>query len=174
MAENLRTATYANSEPIPNENDNTAWTQLSSGAWCNYGNNVSNDEVYGKLYNWYTTVDPRGLCPAGWHVPTDEEWTELTDYLGGTSVAGGKMKSITGWVGNNIEATNESDFSGLPGGGRDFDGFFASVGYNVNWWSSSDVNAYAAWNRFLFYFNGSASRYMDDKRYGFSVRCIKE
>jgi uncharacterized protein (TIGR02145 family) len=175
MAENLRTATYSNGEPIPNITDNTAWSQLSSGAWCNYDNNVANDAVYGKLYNWYTTVDPRGLCPVGWHVPTHAEWTVLTDFLGGQSVAGGKMKSITGWNFQNTGATNESGFSGLPGGDRIYStGNFFNVGIDGNWWSSSQDSSTSAWNRNLFYNDASVGRSLSGKATGDSVRCLKD
>ena len=175
MAENLRTATYSNGEPIPNITDNTAWTQLSSGAWCNYNHDLANDSLYSKLYNWYTTVDPRGLCPTGWHVPTDAEWTVLADYLGGVSVAGGKMKSITGWNGQNMGGTNESGFSGLPGGYRaNNSGFFYNVGYYGYWWSSSEFSSTVAWRRALNYNDGSAGRYNLYKQNGFSVRCLRD
>ena len=175
MAENLRTATYANGEPIPNVTSNTAWVELSSGAWCNFDNNVANDGVYGKMYNWYTTVDPRGLCPAGWHMPTDAEWTVLIDYLGGPVVAGGKMKSITGWVGNNFGATNESNFSGLSGGRRsEFMGGFIDVGNIGYWWSSSEESAASGWATYLYYINSGANVYDYGKRFGHSVRCLRD
>jgi uncharacterized protein (TIGR02145 family) len=176
MAENLRSATYANGEPIPNVTDTTAWTQLSSGAWCHYENNTANDAIYGKLYNWYTTVDPRGLCPAGWHVPTDAEWTVLMDFLGGESVAGGKMKSTTGWNAPNTGATNESGFSGLPGGSRaaSNDDGYDPVGYYGSWWRSSESSATFAWFCFLDLYCGCASRFSNDKRNGYSVRCLRD
>jgi uncharacterized protein (TIGR02145 family) len=174
MAENLRSATYANGDAIPNVTDNTAWSQLSTGAWCHYDNNTANDAIYGKLYNWYTTVDPRGLCPAGWHVPTDAEWTVLTDYLGGESVAGGKMKTITGWNAPNTSATNESGFSGLPGGLRVSGGDFGDVGSFGCWWSSSELDAYLAWSRFLTYYDGDAFQDGSYVQSGFSVRCLRD
>ncbi|MEZ5173884.1 MAG: FISUMP domain-containing protein [Bacteroidia bacterium] len=178
MAENLRTSTYANGEPIDNVTDNTAWGGLSTGAWCHYGNNTANDTIYGKLYNWYTTVDPSGLCPAGWHVPTDAEWTVLTDYLGGLSVAGVKMKTATGWndyLGQNGNGTNSSGFSALPGGFLyAYDGLFYSVGYYGRWWSSSESSPTSAWKRYLLHFDSSALRGDYGKRSGLSVRCVKD
>ena len=175
MAENLRSATYANGEPIPNVTD-TTWAQLSTGAWCHYDNNTANDAIYGKLYNWYTTVDPRGLCPVGWHVPTDAEWTVLMDYLGGESVAGGKMKSTTGWNAPNTGATNESGFSGLPGGSRaaSNDGLYDLVGYYGDLWSSSESSAAFAWFCFLDLYSGGTARFSNDKRNGHSVRCLRD
>jgi len=174
MAENLRASTFANGEPNDNVTDYTAWVGLSTGAWSHYENNTVNDAIYGKLYNWYTTVDLRGLCPVGWHVSTDSEWTVLADYLGGVSVAGGKMKSITGWNAPNTLATNESGFSGLPGGTRNSGGAFTSVGCCGSWWSSSESSTTTAWNRSLVNTNGSAGRSNIVKRNGFSVRCIRD
>jgi uncharacterized protein (TIGR02145 family) len=177
MAENLRTATYANGEPIPNVTDANTWLNLDTGAWCNYNNDLAFDSVYGKLYNCYTAVDARGLCPAGWHVPTDAEWTILTDYLGGIAVAGGKMKS-TGtqyWSGSNTMATNESSFSGLPGGFRDGTNVvFNVVGSYGNWWSSTEYDTSDTWFRYLNYANGLAYRSSTNKRSGFSIRCVKD
>jgi uncharacterized protein (TIGR02145 family) len=176
MVENLRSSSFVNGEPIPNVTDNTAWEQLITGAWCHYENNTANDSIYGKLYNWYTTVDPRGLCPAGWHVPTEAEWTVLTDYLGGESVAGGKMKTTTGWGIPNTGATNESSFSGLPGGNRfSFNGSFGNVRYSGNWWSSteSSVDTYAS-ARTLTYSSGTVDLYDFNEQYGHSVRCLRD
>jgi uncharacterized protein (TIGR02145 family) len=179
MAENLRSSIYANGEPIANVTDNIAWEQLSTGAWCHYDNNTANDAIYGKLYNWYTTVDPRGLCPVGWHVPTDAEWTVLTDYLGGGSVAGGKMKTITGWNAPDTSATsatNESGFSGLPGGARYYGNgsFFYNVGSFGYWWSSTESSATSAWLRYLSCTSGTAVRDGNNERNGFSVRCLRD
>ena len=175
MAENLRTPTYANGEPIPNVTDNTAWSQLSSGAWCNYNNNTVNDSIYGKLYNWFTVADPRNVCPTGWHVPTDAEWTVLTDFLGGNTIAGGKMKTTTGWVAPNTGATNESGFSGLPGGYRSLNnGGFTNVGGYGNWWSSTESSTGSAWFRYLSYNNSAAYRNDGNEQNGFSVRCLKD
>lgn len=96
MAENLKTTKYNDGTLIPNVSDNTAWTQLSSGAYCWYSNDINNKSTFGALYNWYA-VNTGKLCPEGWHVPGDDEWTTLTGYLGGEDVAGGKMKSTSGW-----------------------------------------------------------------------------
>lgn len=140
-------------------------------------NNSQFDCPYGKLYNWYAVVDPRHVCPTGWHEPTDGEWTTLTDYLGGVEVAGGKMKT-TGfqyWQNSNTDATNESGFSGLPGGFRYyFNGDFNYVGDYGYWWSSSEYDANNAWSRFLFYDYGNAYQGYGSKQGGFSVRCLKD
>jgi uncharacterized protein (TIGR02145 family) len=171
MAENLRSSSFANGEPIPNITDDTEWSQLIYGAWCNYNNSPVYDALYGKVYNWHTTVDPRGLCPTGWHVPSDAEWSVLREYLGGYIEAGGKMKSITGWRPPNTGANNESGFSGLPGGGRSYSyGDFYNVEDNTSWWSSTGNTTADAWYYQLYYSNGYADRYSFSKRNGHSVR----
>jgi uncharacterized protein (TIGR02145 family) len=126
------------------------------------------------LYNWYAVNDSRGLCPVGWHVPSDAEWTTLTDFLGGEGVAGGKMKSTTGWNSPNTGATNSSGFTGLPGGYRASGGGFGDLGYSGVWWSSSDAGSGSAWDRYLYYNFANAHRDYDDHRFGFSVRCARD
>jgi len=126
MAENLKVSRYRNGDNIPNVPDTSEWVNLTTGAWVYYNNDSSNDETYGKLYNWYAVDDNRGLCPTGWHVPSEEEWTTLTIFLIGRNV-GGTMKSTTGWNSPNTGATNESGFSGLPGGNRNSDGDFNNI-----------------------------------------------
>ncbi len=128
---------------------------------------------YGRLYNWYAVDDARGLCLSGWHVPTDEEWTVVTDVLGGESVAGGQMKSTYGWY-DGGNGTNSSGFSGLPGGDRSLNnGVFLYAGSLGGWWSSSP-NGSGAWNRYLGSSNESVYRYYYDQRSGFSVRCVRD
>ena len=176
MAENLRTTTYANGDPIPNVTDNTQWSTLTTGAWAHYNNDSQYENPYGKLYNWYTVADSRNVCPTGWHTPTDAEWTVLSDYLGGESVAGGKMKSTSTqyWISPNTDATNESGFSGLPGGWRYPNGSFYDVGYSGFWWSSTEYDAGSAWSRGLDYTLGEVLRGYEDKQKGLAVRCLKD
>ena len=177
MSENLRTTSYANGDPIPNVTDNTQWSYLTTDAWAHYNNDNQYENPYGKLYSWYTAGDPRNVCPTGWHVPTDAEYTILTDYLGGEFAAGSKMKS-TGtqyWTSPNIDATNESGFSGLPGGSRDGSGLFAlPFGGSGIWWSSTVYNTLNAWCRTLDYNNGFVGRMDISKGYGASVRCVRD
>ena len=176
MAENLRTTSYANGDPIPNITDNTQWQGLTTGAWVHYNNDSQYENPYGKLYNWYTVADPRNVCPTGWHVPTDAEYTLLTNYLGGEPVAGGKMKS-TGtqyWLSPNNYATNESGFSGHPGGYRHDDGTFGGIGNHGNWWSSTKYGADDAWGRYLYYYFGFVYRTNYNKEDGLSVRCLRD
>jgi Fibrobacter succinogenes major domain (Fib_succ_major). len=149
---------------------------LTTGAWVHYDNDSQYENPYGKLYNWYTVDDPRNVCPTGWHVPTDAEYTLLTDYLGGGSVAGGKMKS-TGtqyWLSPNSGATNESGFSGLPGGYRLYYGTFGTIGESGYWWSSTEVDTSNAWYRNLDYYYGYVYRVNYLKKNGFSVRCLRD
>jgi uncharacterized protein (TIGR02145 family) len=177
MTENLKTTRFADGSVISNITDSNQWSQLTSGGWCYYENIETNGNIYGKLYNWFAVADPRNLCPNGWHVPSDEDWTVLIDFLGGESVAGGKMKS-TGtqyWLVSNTAATNESGFSGLPGGGRGGgNGHFYSVGYNGNWWSSTVIGQNSSWYRFLDTNNGNATRNLINSRNGLSVRCVRD
>ena len=188
MRENLSTSRFRNGDPIPEVLLNSDWIALDTSAWSWYDHDPEKDMPYGKLYNWYAVNDSRGLCPTGWHVPTDAEWTTLTDLLGGTGVAGGKMKTTgtiqaeTGyWEADNIGATNESGFTGLPGGYRYFDGsfelvIFGFVGYGGVWWGSTEnSNSTAdAWVRGLAYDNDEVGRVSSNKRLGFSVRCLRD
>jgi uncharacterized protein (TIGR02145 family) len=176
MAENLKTSIYRNGNPIANVTNNAQWSGLTSGAWASYNNDSQYDCPYGKLYNWYAVADPRHVCPTGWHEPTTFEWTSLTDYLGGESVAGGKLKS-TGfqyWSSPNMSATNESGFSGLSGGYRSFDGSFLFIGNNGYWWSSTENGVGAAWGRFLNNGNDNAIQLNYGWTDAFSVRCLKD
>jgi uncharacterized protein (TIGR02145 family) len=184
MTENLRSSSYANGEPILHVTDSTAWAQLADGAWCNYNNNVAYDSLYGKLYNWYTTVDPRGLCPTGWHIPNDLEWNTLIELLDPdhnptvigiqSTIAGGKMKAVFGWDLPNIDASNESGFNGLPGGHRLQDSSFDFAGQYGLWWSSSESSSTQALRRGLNFFNGDVLRNYFSKQRGYSIRCIKD
>ena len=115
MQENLKTTKYRNGTAIPNITDDTAWTTQTTGAYCWYNNDIANKTNYGAFYNYYTVVDSRNLCPTGWHVPTDAEWTILTTYLGGASIAGIKMKATTFWASSNTGTVNSSGFTAFPG-----------------------------------------------------------
>jgi uncharacterized protein (TIGR02145 family) len=183
MAENLRTATYANGEPIPNV-PGSGFCSLTSGAWCHNYNYSALDSVYGKLYNWYTTVDPRGLCPSGWHVPTEDDWDSLLVFLdpsydpsisGATTPVGGKMKSIEGYGINNIGATNESGFSGLPGGSRSTNNCaFMFVGASGSFWSSTSAGTYAISLSLSANSVNTSTGLAPNKFLGYSVRCLKD
>ena len=181
MAENLKTAKYSDGTTIPNITNKTQWANLTSGAWCYYDNKAANNAKYGKLYNWYgvskTTNGNKNICPTGWHVPTDAEWTVLTDYLGGASVAGGKLKEVgtTNWNSPNTDATDTSLFTGLPGGFRFYVGSYYYIGSLGYWWSSTEGSAAgSAWACLLSASNGGASRGSSDVKNGLSVRCLRD
>lgn len=177
MRENLDVLTYRNGDIIPQVTDQSAWGSLTTGAWCYYNNDPANGAIYGKIYNWYAVNDSRGLAPNGWHIPTDAEWTILTDNLGGLSAAGGKMKSAgtTRWTSPNTNATNESSFSALPGGFRGSSGIFGYINTNASWWSLTvATSATDAWYRGLVNTSGTVTRGSDNKRAGNTIRCIRD
>lgn len=175
MAENLRVSKFSNGNTIPNITDNTQWFNLSSGAWAYYNNDNQYDNPYGKLYNWFSVSDSRNVCPTGWHIPSDEELIVLTDFLGGESEAGGKMKSsgTQNWLSPNTDATNESGFSALPSGARSANGTF-NLNSSLSFiWSSTEIGWETAWCRTLYYNTGSVVRAGAEKKSGQSIRCIK-
>ena len=174
MKENLKVSKYRNGDAIPTDLDTAAWSTTSSGAYAIYNNDAANNIIYGKLYNWYAVADSRNLCPVGWHVPSDGEWTILENFLGGASIAGGKMKAVSNlWLSPNTGATNESGFSGLPSGYRYTNGSYYGVGFG-GWWSSTESSSSEAWYRNLDYGSGVSGRNFNYKQYGFSVRCLRD
>ncbi len=177
MKENLETTKYNDGTAIPLVTDNAAWTNLTTPGYCWYNNDAATyKSTYGALYNWYA-VNTAKLCPAGWYVPSDVEWTTLTDYLGGESIAGGKMKEAgySHWFSPNTGADNSSGFSVLPSGYRYLSGgSFDDLGYDADIWSSSEVNGSYAWYRFLDYRYADVGRNGFSKTGGFSARCLKD
>jgi uncharacterized protein (TIGR02145 family) len=187
MAENLRTTRYSDGASIPQVTDGTAWAQLSSAAWCNFGNDVNFDATYGKLYNWFAAAEP-SICPQGWHLPTDSEWQELelalgmppdelnvSGFRGSAQNVGGRMKTMVLWNDPNSGATNEIGFAGLPCGYRTYDqGMFDNLGVFGYYWSTTESGANNAWARGLYYNNIGASRDAYIKRTGFCLRCVRD
>ena len=170
MAENLKTTRYNDGTAIPLVIDLVGWNNLETPGYCWY----TNDSVsYGALYNFYT-VNTAKLCPFGWHVPSDTEWTTFTSYLGGEGVAGNKQKEagLNHWQSPNTGATNESGYTALPGGYRRPDGTFLNLKKNGYWWSSTESSSVNAFYSLLFYDSSYAERVNSDKRSGFSVRCL--
>jgi uncharacterized protein (TIGR02145 family) len=199
--ENLNVSKYTDGTPIPQVTDPVQWRNLTTGAWCYFNNDPANGAVYGKLYNWYAvagiydaasasnTALRKKLAPTGWHVPSDGEWSFLINCLdpnanGGNTIpnfAGGKMKATgtiqagTGlWQDPNTGANNESGLTGLPAGSRYDNGTFTSTGLITVWWHSSEFNTSKAWCHPLDYINFSASRSNENKKIGFSARCVKD
>jgi len=177
FAENLRTTVYADGTSIPDIIGNASWTAQFSGARCGYFNDANNVDTYGWLYNWYAVDDARGLCPTGWHVPTDGEWTELEDYItsqGYAGTEGAALKSTMGWD-NNGNGTDDLGFSALPGGFRNasLGGNFYDATASGYWWSSSPSGGGYSWYRFLDFYVPDVLRDNCDPRSGFSVRCLR-
>jgi uncharacterized protein (TIGR02145 family) len=192
--ENLRVTKYNDGTEIQLENSggtggsSSIWQNLTTGARCIYANDFyqtpSNLTKYGYLYNWYAAkgiitaggTSTKNICPSGWHVPTDEEWTTLTTDLGGESVAGGKIKSVRTfyWNSPNEEATNESGFSALPGGFRITDGSFNNIRNSATFWRATEVNANNAWSSRLDYNSFNVSKNSYEKQYGASIRCLRD
>ncbi len=178
MKENLKTTKYRDGTAIANVTDNTLWSNLTTGAYCWYSNAIPNKTTYGALYNYYTVIDGHNLCPTGWHIPTDAEWTTLTTYLGGTTVAGGKLKETgtTHWLTPNTGATNSSNFMALPAGARVF--VISSFSFNGltesgNWWSATASSTTNAWFVSVSNTAASSTRSNNLKTTGLSVRCVK-
>ncbi len=176
MDRNLNVIIFRNGDPILNVTSGTDWTSLTKSAYADYNNSVSSSDIYGRLYNAYAVTDSRNLCPAGWHVPSDDEWTILSDFLGGLAVAGSKMKETgtSHWLDPNTTATNESGFTALPGGHRYNDGSFFNMGTTGYWWTSTATSSTNADYRVLK--NNSPGMAVGDvsKVLGCSVRCIKD
>jgi uncharacterized protein (TIGR02145 family) len=183
MAENLKATKYNDGTPIPNVVDNTKWGSLTTPAYCWYNNQAINKTTYGALYNWYvispTKNGNKNVCPKGWHVPTQKEWTELTNYLGGESIASSKLREsgTTTWESPNEGATNESGFTALPGGYRR-SGFneaeYESIGYLGIWWSSTEDVIYKnAWRISMGYKVSYTNGTSISESQGYSIRCFK-
>ena len=176
MTENLNVERFRNGDAILEAKTAEEWKAAGNTkrpAWCYYHNDPKNGDKYGKLYNWYAVKDTRGLAPAGWHVPSDAEWTVLSTFLGGDNLAGIKMKSTTGWN-DNGNGTKSSGFSGLPGGCRYSSGYFPSVGEYGYWWSASEDDGSDAWYRGLASYSSLLDRVNSSEYFGFSVRCVED
>jgi uncharacterized protein (TIGR02145 family) len=192
MTENLKTTRYRNGDPIPTGLSDADWYGTTSGAYVIYNNDNINNDIFGKLYNWYAVADSRHLCPTDWHEPSDAEWTILETYLikngygfggGGNNIAK-SMAATSGWnestlagsVGNNQASNNSSGFAALPGGFIHYKGLFDYIGYIGFWWSSSEGESGSnnSWSRYLQNNSVDLNYNQYDKHKGLSVRCIKD
>lgn len=179
MTQNLNVETFRNGESIPEANSVEEWNDAKwkkTPACCCYNFNPDNCDRYGKLYNWYAVNDPRGLAPDGFKIPTEEDWDQLIDYLGGPSIAGKKMKSTELWSefnGENGNGTNESGFSCLPSGECNWGGESVNLGLNGNFWCSHEEMVIQAWSRQLSWKSNNVTRKFHNKEVGLSVRCLK-
>lgn len=174
--ENLKATRYNDNTPIPNIKDSSAWSTLTTPAYCEWGNTSGNRAIYGALYNWYVVDDSKEICPSGWHVPSDSEWSILSAYLGGDSVAGSHLKETGNehWLFQNREADNNSGFTALPSGHRHRIGSFATLGYYGFFWSSTKTDSLQAFNRFVSYNNSVLGRSSSEYTNGFCIRCIRD
>jgi len=177
MTTNLNVSRFRNGDPIPHAKTRQQWeTAGKEGqpAWCYYENDEENGKRYGKLYNWYAVTDPRGLAPAGWRIPDNDDWSKLADRFGGLRQAGRALKTATGW-GEGAGGTNASGFSGLPGGIRIHRGEFIHGGVYGFWWSTTEFNESYAYYRYLYCRSAKLFRYINYfKSSGFSVRCLRD
>ncbi len=194
MKENLKATTYQNGTPIPNVTDAAVWSNLTTDAYVWNDNDISWKDLYGALYNWHTTVDTNGLCPTGWHVPTNDEWTALTNFIGGTGTPhGNELKSCRQansplgggcnttehprWNENEYNydwGTDNYGFSCLPGGARSDNGYFDNVGRHGLWWSSTKGSLDSAWHRLLGHYDGDINVLNYNMQCGYSVRCLRD
>ena len=174
MAENLKTTKYNDGTSIPLVENDNSWENLTTPGYCWYKNDPLYGNFYGALYNWYA-VNTGKLCPTGWHVPTQAEWTTLIDYLGGSSIAGGKLKQtfILHWHEPN-EATNESGFTALPGGYRDVYTTYKEVGIVGRFWTATESSDDRAWDKALWNSITDVNGLTLLKSNGESVRCVKD
>jgi len=192
MKENLKTTRYRNGDPIPSGLSDVDWYGTTSGAYEIYNNDNVNNDIFGKLYNWYAVADSRHLCPTDWHEPSDAEWIILETYLtnngygfsgGGNDIAksvaatsGWVESSLAGSIGNDLASNNSSGFTALPGGFRHYKGLFDYIGYYGFWWSSSEGESGSdnAWCRYLHSNSIDLNNIQYDKRKGLSVRCLRD
>jgi uncharacterized protein (TIGR02145 family) len=180
MSQNLHVSKFNNGDVITNQIERINWQKSNIPAWVHYNNDILYDSIFGKLYNWFAVSDSRKLCPTGWHVPSVSDWNYLSEYLGGNSVAGGKMKQIESlkpsesyWKQPNVNASNLSGFAAQPGGYRNAKGIFLDAGSFASFWSSTEPGNGSALEIDLFYRNESLKFGSDSKKNGFSIRCLR-
>ena len=185
MTRNLDVDRFRNGDFIPHIESDEDWEKAGLNgqpAWCYYDNDPEYGEKYGKLYNWYAVNDPRGLAPESWHIPSDEEWASLVEFLGGKDFAGHKMKSDNGWAEwadedgefQNGNGDDSSGFNGLPGGYRSTGGSFNSIRVSAFFWSAAESDYDFARGRGLYASFGDVDRGINDKSFGASVRCLRD
>ncbi len=190
LAENLKVTHYRDGTAITNVADNAEWATLTTEAYCIYNNNASNQlETYGVLYNWYVVADGRNLAPEGWHVPTDGEWKELEMELGmstseaddtgwrGTNEGSKLARNADLWDDGDLKTNSEFGalgFNALPGGERNGSGPFFTIGSTAYFWSATESSSSSAWNRLLHSYYSEVARFDNGKRFGFSVRLLRD
>lgn len=173
LAENLSVDTYSNGDKIPEVRDTREWDKLTTGGWCYYNNDPENGKLYGKLYNWYALVDPRGLAPVGFRVATDQDWGIMLQAVGGHKVAGGLLKATDLWKMPNEGAVNQFGFGARPGGLCDDDCSFMDKGVMGYWWTPNEEGKKLAWSYIMEYNNTFVNRSYYEKKDGLAVRCVR-
>ena len=177
MAENLEVTHYRNGDEIPEFSTCTDWCNRTTGAYCDHALNNDDTIRYGRLYNWYAVDDSRKLAPEGWHIPGSDEWQTLIDYLGGKSVAGGKLKEkgTAHWRSPNTGATDEIGFTALPSGALTC-AVYVGFGTQANFWTSTEdsIKSDFAWSRYMGYYYKNINSESYNKLLGYSVRCVKD
>lgn len=171
MVENLNVTHYRNGEAIPNVTDSLKWSKLTTGAYCNYKNDTVIAETYGRLYNWYAINDNRNICPIGWHIPADTEWTELTDAVGATLI---HYLPSNGIDNNEIGNKIDSGFKAFPFGYRNIEGVFQDILTIGCWWSFTEMDEAYSWELDMYYNFRNVFRNYKNKKNGLSVRCVKD
>jgi uncharacterized protein (TIGR02145 family) len=176
MAENLKTTKFSDGKIIPLVTGDNAWKTIESPAYCWLKNDIANKDVFGALYNWYA-VNTKKICPAGWHVPSKSDWAEMIIFLGDENVVGAKLKEAGNdhWKNTILISTNELGFTALPGGLRSMEGNFPEFASNYAvWWSTTEFSKIAAFNIGLFFSSPKLFSGNDNKKNGFSVRCVRD
>ena len=178
LAGNLNVSHFRNGDPVMEVKGDKEWElagRKGIPAWCYFNNDSLNGKQYGKLYNWYALIDPRGLAPEGWHIPDDKEWKVLIDHLGGEEFAADKMKAGSGWD-DTCKGSNNSGFSGLPGGYRHYSGGFNRYDPEggAYWWGATEGFIYISCSYPLYYSKGGGDRFFTSKGRGLSIRCVKD
>ena len=176
LVENLKTTKFTDGTAIPIVTDNSAWSNLTTAGMCDYSNTLSNSATYGKLYNWYAVAGTKKLCPSGWHVPTDSEWSDLVTAFGGYDVAAAKMMEagVAHWLSPNSFATNSSGFTALGTGYRNYLGEFKDLNYIGGFWSANSFDETYASYRTMYAGSVSIDNHGVNKKTGLSVRCVKD
>ncbi|MBM3453291.1 MAG: T9SS type A sorting domain-containing protein [Bacteroidetes bacterium] len=175
LTSNLRATTFNDGTELAMITDNEIWSTTSSPSYCFYQNNPTNSDTYGNLYNFFVISADKNICPIGWRVPTESDWSELTSSLGGLGLAGGKLKfeGFDFWSTPNTDATNEIRFDALPNGCRYNGGFFNNLNYYSFLWTASELDTTYAWFRSLKYDNGTTVRNFSKKQSGYGIRCMR-
>ena len=178
LTENLKTTKFLNGDPIGTTTpaELNIYDEVTPKYQWAYAGNEDEVATYGRLYTWYVITDTRKVCPTGWHVPSDAEWLTLENYLGGYTIAGGKLKEIgtTHWTTPNYKATNETGFTALPNGWRHIEDIFVNFAKFGGWWSSTEYTATDAFCNYVGYKSDVVTEEIDNKKCGIAVRCLKD